>query len=199
MRTTRRTYLVGLATGVAGSLAGCFGGGSTAEGQLSAPVMGDPDADVVVKTWEDFRCPHCKHFHLDVVPKLEENYAADGTIRFERHDFPIPIDNLSWTTAVAARSVQAQGDDEAFWTFTEKAYERQSSLSMSVIREAASAAGADPDQVESDAESNEYRPTVDADRQAGRDMGVSSTPSVFVNGEAVTNSYQAIASAIDSA
>lgn len=198
MRTTRRKYLLGVTAGVAGSLAGCFGGG-TAEGQLSAPVMGESDADVVVKSWEDFRCPHCRHFHLEILPKIEENYVSNGTVRVERHDFPLPIDNLSWTTAVAARSVQAQEDDEAFWTFADGAYERQTKLSMAVIREIASDAGVDPDQVENDTESQKYRPTVNADRQAGRDKGVSATPSVFVNGEQVANRYEAVASAIDAA
>lgn len=198
MRSTRRKYLVGVAAGVAGSLAGCFGGGTT-EGELSTPVTGEADANVVVKSWEDFRCPHCRHFHLEILPKIEENYVSKGTARFERHDFPLPIDNLSWTTAVAARSVQAQEGDEAYWTFAEAAYERQSELSIGVIREIASDAGADPDQVETDAESDEYRPTVNADRQSGRDMGVSATPSVFVDGEQVTNRYGAIATAIDEA
>lgn len=198
--TRRRTILRAAGAGVAGATAGCLGilgGGGESVEELPTPVLGNPDADVVVTAFEDFACPHCREFSLSVVPRLESNYAAEGAIRFEHHDFPIPVTGQSWPTAIAARSVQDRRGTDAFWTFAENAYRRQSSLGMGVIRDLATQVGADPDGVERDARNEVYRPVVANDRKRGKEMGVRGTPAVFVDGEPVGNTYDAISSAID--
>lgn len=193
----RRTYLVALGGGVAGGLAGCLGGGG--EPELPAPVRGDPDAPVLVQSWEDFRCPHCRTFHLQTLPRIVSEYVEPGRARVERHDFPIPLDEWSWSLATAGRSVQARQGDGAFWTFTDYVYQHQSEASVGVVSAAASEAGADPGAVRNEMQEGTYRDVVEADRRQGRDNGVDGTPAVFVDGEPVPGTYSRIASAIENA
>jgi protein-disulfide isomerase len=61
--------------------------------------------------------------------------------------------------------------------------------------------GADPCAVLSDAEFTAYEEATQSDKSEGESMGVSGTPTIFVNGEPVEGGYAAetIASAIDDA
>lgn len=213
--TGRRAVLAagGLAlAGVGGAWAtGMFGGDSEpspggnsdlSADALSAPAIGPADASVVVRAWEDFQCPHCADFHEYAKPKLQEQYVSGGDVRYEQHDFPIPVGQLSWQTASAARSVQDAAGDEGFWTFVDAVYDQQSDLDYSVIRDAAEQAGADPDTVENHARDQYWRPVVEADRTAGADRGVEGTPTVFVNdtqigGSSLSDLYENIAAEID--
>jgi len=194
----RRTFAIALGGAVTGRLAGCLGGGAP-DPELPAPVVGDPDAPVLVQSWEDFRCPHCRTFHLETLPRIVSEYVEPGRARFERHDFPIPLDEWSWSLAGAARSVQARQGDPGFFTFADYVYEHQSEARVGIVRAGASEAGADPGAVRSEMEDGAYRHVVEADRQLGADRGVDATPAVFVDGEPVPNGYSEVASAIEDA
>jgi protein-disulfide isomerase len=212
--TTRRTLLAGLTTGVAVGLAGCFGGGTdssnggqsgsgtgetgTAGGTLPAPAMGDPNADVRVIVFEDFACPHCRDFTLNVVPQLQSEYIEPGTVRYEFHDFPIPVhDEISWEAACAARAVQASESDAAFFEYADALFENQRSLGPATYEQLATDMGLDGAAIRQSAVNREHEATVRADRQLGQEAGVQGTPTVVVGQQGVRPSYDAISSAIE--
>jgi len=200
--TARRwTALRAAGVGLAGAAAGCLGivggGGGRRVEELPTPTLGPADADLVVRGFEDFVCPHCRTYSLEVFPRLRTEYVDAGRIRYEFHDFPIPLNDWSWKTAIAARSVQDRRGVEAFWPFAKGAFERQSVMDVGVIRDLATQVGADPDGVAKDVRNDVYRPVVRADRKRGEDMGVRGTPAVFVGDTPVGNSYDAISTAID--
>jgi protein-disulfide isomerase len=165
------------------------------------PVIGDSEADVVVQAFEDFTCGHCATYKLEHFPTIREEYVAPGEVRYEHWDFPIPV-NEAWAVPVAsaARGVGARNGSEAFFEFASAAYESQGSYSGEAIGAAAEAAGADPCAAVADAQFAAYEDASMSDRSEGRSMGVSGTPTIFVNGEAVAD-YRAetIAAAIDEA
>jgi protein-disulfide isomerase len=208
----RRRVLAGLAALTAGGLAGCLGGasgsgdgdggGASGSPGLGAPYLGVDSreaADAVVMVFEDFRCPHCRTFNATVLPRLREELLGDGGVRFEHHDFPV-VDDWSWRVAMAARSVQERAGNGAFWAFADRAFERQPEMdSYDAIGDVAGETGADAEAVVEDAREGRHRPIVEADRAAGREMDVGGTPTVFVDGEAVASSYDAIAAAVRSA
>jgi protein-disulfide isomerase len=214
MRPTRRAVLAGAGAGLAG-LAGCTGNatpaGVSAAGdcsieseptvsELPPPVAGDPEADVTVMVFEDFACPHCRDYHLDVYPTVAEEYVASGQIRYEHHDLPIPVDERwSWWVASAARGVQDTVGDAAFFEFAALAFERQPEFSMAAVAEMAEAVGADPCAVQTDAANESYRPVLEADRELSQEMGVSGTPGAFVNGQSVPATVEGLRTAIDRA
>ena len=216
---TRRRALIG-ASGVAiASLAGCLGlggGGSAsadsdlptynASGSLSAsqpldaPVKGDPNANVTVAAYEDYACPHCQEYVENVVPEIQSNYIDSNDIRYEHHDFPIPVDDpASYTAANAARAAQALAGDEAFWTYLDQLFANQDSLGPDFYSSLGEETGLGADRIKKAATNRQFEQTITNDRQQGVNKGVDATPTVFVNGTAVDPTVDAISSAIDSA
>jgi len=63
------------------------------------PVMGNPDGDVTVVEFFDYRCGFCKRAHTDVQALL----AEDGNIRYVLKEFPI----LGPDSVYASRAAQA--------------------------------------------------------------------------------------------
>ncbi|OYR58111.1 DsbA family protein [Halorubrum halodurans] len=223
MEHTRRALLSGVAAGGALGLAGCAGGtgGDGGDGgnaldtgeygcDLSEPTdpdlgyrptLGDPEADVVVRAFEDFTCPHCATYKLEHFPAVREEFVASGEIRYEHWDFPIPV-NETWAVPVAsaARGVGDRAGDEAFFAFSAAAYESQGEYSGEALGAAAETAGADPCAAIADAQFSTYEEASMDDREEGESMGLTGTPTIFVNGEAV-DGYEsgAIIDAIESA
>ena len=180
----RRVVAGGVALGAAG-LAGCLGGGREAGASpttLPTPVAGDPDAGVTVAVYLDVACPHCRTFHERVVPDLWSRYVEPGTVAYEHHDFPLPVDpDVSWRAASAARSVQAQRDDATFFAYVGRLLAVQPDLGPAVYAREAATLGVDGPTTRRAAVEERYRPTVAADRAAGVERGVRGTPTVFVD------------------
>jgi protein-disulfide isomerase len=194
----------------ASTLAGCLGGassGSNGSGgngsggggdTLPIPVQGDPDASTTVTVFEDFACPHCRTYNLEVLPTISSQYIAPGKIRYEHYDFPV-VNETSWRAASAARAVQKRADASAFFPYAKALYENQSRLGPDTYASLADGMDLDGEAVREAAENQTYRPTVEANKATGEDRGVRGTPTVFVGDRTVEPTVEAISSAIESA
>jgi len=214
---TRRRTLLGTAGIVAGSLAGCLGSGKaasvdsdikcfdgsgdlSADQPLSAPIKGDPKADITVIAYEDFACPHCKEYVENVVPTIQKQYIKPGKVRYEHRDFPIPVkEPESYTAANAARAVQVLGGDKAFWVALDQLFAHQDSLGKDLYASLGKQTCLGKKKVKNAAANERYKETIREDRRHGRNKGVRATPTVLVNGSAVDPTVDAISAAIDSA
>jgi len=218
-RFTRRAFVAG-SVAVATGIAGCSSGGNeqstppelgdiaststpSTDGTLPRPVAGDPDADVTVAVYEDYACPHCGTYSLEVFPKVASEYLEPGTVRYEFHDFPIPVDEtVSWQAANAARAVQAAAGSQAYFEYSEALFANQSNLGPDTYASLADDLGVDGATVRQAATDRTYDETIMADRQGGQDRGVSGTPAVYVNDSEVQWSeiaYEPVKEAIESA
>lgn len=217
---SRRAFLAGT-TALATTTAGCLGGGSddgseppeigtiadssppTGDQPLPTPVAGDPDADVTVAVFEDYACPHCATYSLEVFPQVAADYLETDEIRYEFHDFPIPVDEqVSWQAASAARAVQAGAGTQAFYVYSERLFANQASLGPDTYASLTEGLDVDADTVRAAATERRYDGTVEAAKQTGLDRGVQGTPTVFVDGEPVQWSeiaYEPVRGAIESA
>lgn len=174
---------------------------------MPTPVRGDPNANVTVMVFEDYACPHCAHYETEVAPRVVRNYTKPGKVRYEHHDFPIPVSKKwSYAGANAARAVQDALGDTAFFDYThtlfanQQKYVRQGERGYDYLATVAQDAGASARDVVRAAKGGEYDPVLKADRKHGSNLGVRGTPTVFVNGTATKNhGYDAVSSAIDSA
>ena len=225
MEHTRRGLLSGVAAGGVVGVTGCLGGGAGTGGggdggttldtgeydcDLSEPAdpdleyrptLGDPEADVVVRAFEDYTCPHCATYKLEHFPAVREEFIEPGEIRYEHWDFPIPV-NEDWAVPVAsaARGVGDRDGDEAYFAFSSAVYESQGEYGGEAIGAAAETAGADPCAAIADARFAAYEEASMSDRDEGDSMGVGGTPTIFVDGEAVDGYDSAtIVDAIESA
>lgn len=201
MHLTRRAALRAGTLVAAGGLAGCLGDGGAGNtvDSLPAPTKGAADAPVTVQAFEDFACPHCKTFANQVLPRIESEYVESGEVVYEHHDYPFVDPEWSWKTASAARAVQDNQGNAAFFEFAHGIYRHIGSYSLDAIGTVAESVGADPDSVRSAASDLVYKPVLEADKSLGKQQGVTGTPMVFVNGEKQPDfSFSTVSSAIES-
>lgn len=202
MRLTRRKYLASGAVGAAVATAGCLPDSSDTVTELPRPTLGSEDAAVTVQLFEDYLCPACAQFNETVKPVIIEDYVDTGDIALEFYDWPIPVDpRWSYEVANAARAVQNDAGNDAFWEFNDVMFQRQREMNESVIREEATNAGVEtPENITAEARAGVYRPVIDADVATGREQQVQGTPAVFVEGRYLPQfDVQTVSAAIEQA
>ncbi|MFB6229018.1 MAG: DsbA family protein [Halobacteriales archaeon] len=171
----------------------------TPDDLLPPPTMGDPDADVTVTVFEDFACPHCRDFSLEVVPDLKTNYVDPGSVLYQHRDFPLPVNQWSRPAANAARAVQDLSDDTSFFEYARKLYENQSRYSLDLFLALGDGVGVDGAVVRTAAGERRYESVIQSDVALGNEMGVRGTPEVYVNGSRTENpAYETVQQAIES-
>lgn len=155
----------------------------------SAPAKGDPNAPVTIVEFSDYECPFCKQFYDNTLPQLEQ-YIEDGTVRFLWVDFPLTnIHPQARRASLAARCAADQGNDDAYWQMHDALFESQEQWggqgtdSVAVFVDLANEIGLDGEALQSCVESEDFAGVVDAGLQEGESLGVTGTPTFFVNGE----------------
>lgn len=155
----------------------------------SAPTRGDPNAPITIVEFSDYECPFCKQFYDNTLSQIEQ-YVEDGTVRFMWVDFPLTnIHPQARKAALAARCVADQGGDDAYWQMHNALFESQEQWggegtdSVAVFVDLANEIGIDEDELQSCVESEQFADIVDAGLQEGQRLGVTGTPTFFINGE----------------
>ncbi|WP_424186663.1 DsbA family protein [Actinokineospora sp. G85] len=153
-------------------------------------VAGDK---VTVVEFLDFQCPACASFYTNITKKLEQDYA--GRITFVPRHFPLQSHPLAVPAALAAEAAGKQGkyaqmyhalyDEYASWALTEDGKSTSGDLPRAAAQfdRFATAAGLDLARFRVDMAAPEVRAIVDQGIADGRELGVDSTPTFFVNGE----------------
>ena len=52
-------------------------------------VLGSDTAIVKIKVFSSFTCPHCAHFHINVLPEIKKIYIETGKVQLIFIDFPL--------------------------------------------------------------------------------------------------------------
>ncbi len=174
--------------------------------------LGDPNAPVTIDVFEDFQCPACKYFTESIETLVVENLVATGKARYVFHNHPFLDGDTageggeSDQTANAAMCANEQGK---FWEMHNTIFvnwdgENQGTFSDSRLQVMAKNIGLDMDTFNACFTTNKYKADIQADLDLGKQMGVSSTPTVFVNGVQVGQPgkiarYEEIAQAVEQA
>lgn len=200
--TSRRRFLAVTGGGIAATLAGCLGGGNAdldSYDPADRPSLGDSDAPVKMAVFEDFSCPGCRQFKLQITPRIIEEYVEPGDVQLFHADFPIPVDE-TWSYAVpsAAWAVFEEVGDEAFWSFSSAIYGHQGSYSYDTIEAVAEEVAGIGDEARAAAEDESYRSELEDSRDQGEEWGVRSTPTPFIADQTVDPDFESIADAIES-
>lgn len=141
------------------------------------PSKGTATAPVTVVMFTDFQCPAC----AAVYPLLQEVLAGSGDkARFVVRDFPlVQIHANAFRAAEAASAAHAQGK---FFEYTEILYRNQDNLDDKSLAAYAAQAGLDAKRFAADLASGKFAAEIKKDIADGAALGLSSTPTVFVNG-----------------
>lgn len=154
-------------------------------------IMGSPNASVIVVEYSDFQCPFCGRFARQEFSKLKQNYIDTGKIRFVFRHFPLR--NIHNRAEPSARATECASDQGHFFEYHDLVFGTVSPGTTSTIltddqlRLHAQTLGMDLNAFDNCFPPGDGKaPRVQQDVTSGTALGVSSTPTFFVNGEQVT-------------
>ena len=153
----------------------------------SAHTLGPKDAEIVVREFSDFQCPYCAQYATQVLPELKKTLLARGDVRFEYHHLPLTsIHANAQLAAEAAECVTAANTPAAFWTYHDALFERQKAWeglgdAAPYFVRLAKEVGLSNEGVTACLAEGRFTGEIQtAFSAATQQLGISSTPSVFV-------------------
>lgn len=153
---------------------------------VTGPSRGPKDAKVTIVEFGDLQCPACKAAQ----PTIEELVTAEPTARFVFQNFPLEMHNWAAKGADYADCVGRSSND-AFWKFVSKTYEQQPNITAENVDEKlkaiATESGVNGDEIAACAAKPETKSHVDASIALGKQVDVTGTPTLFINGRRVGN------------
>lgn len=140
------------------------------------PVRGAVDAPVTIVEFSDFQCPYCK-MSVSSLNELRQIYGE--RIRHVYRDYPGPNHPHAQAAAEAARCAGEQGK---FWEYHDLLFERQSPGTGWDFRGLAAELRLQQDTFLVCLQTGRYREDIFKDIQDGIALGITSTPTFFING-----------------
>jgi protein-disulfide isomerase len=141
-----------------------------------APVAGNPQGDVTLVEFFDYRCGYCKQ----VAPALAQLLKSDGKLRFVFKELPI----LGPDSIVAARGALAARLQDKYVPMHEALIRHRGSFDEQTVLRIASEVGLDVARLKADMAKPELNAIVEKNRQLARDLAINGTPA-FVIGDKV--------------
>ena len=145
------------------------------------PSKGPENAPVTIVEFSDYQCPFCTRWYNEVYSRLMQDYQ--GKIRFVYRDFPLY--SIHPEAGPAAEAANCAGEQNAYWQFHDALFQQKEGLGSAAYTTYATELGLNIDQFNQCVSEHRYKAEVDADYQYASKLGVSSTPTFFVNGLAV--------------
>jgi protein-disulfide isomerase len=157
------------------------------------PSLGTPGASVVIVLFSDFQCPHCK-LEAEMIRK---NLIASFPTQVRLYFIDFPIEQLHpWArpAANAGRCVFHQ-DPASFWEYYDWIYAHQETITVDNLKSIVtiwSKDRKDIDTIQLGAcmDNKEYDKDVESEVDKAKEMEISGTPTIFVNGRRVPNSME---------
>ena len=172
-------------------------------------TMGDPNAPVTIVEYTDYQCPYCQRNFQQTWPQLKAEYVDTGRVFYIFKDFPIAsIHPVAKRVHEAAQCAGDIGGSDAYWDVHDIFFNNQQQWADkpqpeldNIILSLTDEAGVDNGEMRSCLESNRNSEVVQADMDEGRSLGVSGTPTFFINGYPIVGAqpYQTFQRAISMA
>jgi protein-disulfide isomerase len=147
-------------------------------------ILGDANALNTIVEYSSLSCPHCAHFHEKILPDFEKELIASGKVKLVMRYFPLnePAVKASVLVECAGNNglkrenfLKALFGTQPQWAFTESY--------LADLRKIALVGGLDSAAFDSCMADEELENRILTSRlEAAEKLGVTSTPSFFVNG-----------------
>lgn len=144
---------------------------------------GNPDGDVTIIEFIDYRCGFCRRAH----PEVAELVATDGNIRIITKEYPILGEQSVLASRFAVATKLIEGED-AYKDISDALIALRSDVSESSLNSLASAYGLDAEAIFETMDSPEVGEILAANRALGDRMQITGTPT-FVFGDQMVRGY----------
>jgi len=164
------------------------------------PVRGNPDAKVTIVNFDDFECPFCARMHSTLMSEILPQYK--DKIRIVYKDYPLPMHPWAQHAANDANCL-AKESGTAYWELADYLHANQRAIDASQQALPASFAQIDRQTMDFGKKNGADLPRLQACLKAQSDVvvkasvaegdkvGVSATPTVFINGERLEGAVDA--------
>jgi len=161
------------------------------------PFQGDASAPVSIIEFGDYKCPICKDFNKNSIPTIEKQLVDSGKAKLYFMNYSFIYDD-SIRSAKFAESVFQELGNDTFWKFHERLYEKQpdskyektdvysEKFLTDTLKEVASAE--DVNKVVKNFDAHKSDDAWKKDMDLAGKLGVTGTPTLFVNGKQFTGS-----------
>jgi protein-disulfide isomerase len=148
---------------------------------LRGPRQG---AEVVLEEFGDFQCPPCGLIS-PVLDVIEREYASKLVVIYRQ--FPLPMHEHALKAAAVAEAAAAQ---DRFWEMHKMLYDKQNEWATaqdvdSIFESYAKELGLALDRYRADLNAPATAARIEADQERGKSLGVTSTPTDFLNDERI--------------
>lgn len=145
----------------------------------NSPFLGPENAPVTIAVFDDYECPYCAKME-NVFSQLLAKYPQE--LKLVIKHFPLRKHQNARQAALAVLAANKQGK---FWEFHSQVFANHADLSVDKLDEIAESFELDMDQFRKDIMSKDVIALIVRDVREGRRIGVSGTPTVFINGKMV--------------
>ena len=155
---------------------------------------GAENAPVSIVKFEDFECPFCKI----VQPTLAELLKKyDGKVRLVHKD--LPLEAIHPQATLAAEAARCAGDQGKFWQYHDTLYSKVPKLGPADLKAYAKEIGLDTAPFYQCLRTGKHKTAVQRDLAEGAKLGLTGTPSFFINGREISGAQplEAFAAIID--
>lgn len=144
------------------------------------PALGPADAPITLVAFSDNECPFCLKWYAETWPLIQQNYG--DRVRLVFRDFPLPNHPNAQPAAEAAACAFEQGK---YWEYQDLIFNNTGILGDATYLKFAQQIGLDEAAFKTCYDEGRYRESVTTDRDWASELGVSSTPTFFINGIAL--------------
>ncbi|WP_420347267.1 DsbA family protein [Pelagibius sp.] len=150
---------------------------STLNDDPGSPVLGNPEGDVTIVEFFDYRCPYCK----SIATAIRDLVAEDPNIRLVMKEFPI----LSQESVDAARAALAAERQGLYEDFHFALMERGGSMSEPEVMAVAESVGLDLERLRADMRAPEIEEALRRNYAVGDAIGITGTPAMVIGNTVV--------------
>ena len=146
-------------------------------------VGGNPDGDIVIVEFMDYRCGYCRR----ASPEIDALLEFDGDIRLVVKEFPILGEQSVLASRFAIATRVALGD-EAYHAMHDALMEMRGDVTQPALMALAQDNGLDPEAILAALDDPIVETTITTNRMLGERLGITGTPS-FVFGDQLVRGY----------
>jgi protein-disulfide isomerase len=145
------------------------------------PFRGSEKAPVTIVKFEDFLCPFCKQ----VQPTFNDLLSRyNGKVRLVHKD--LPLESLHSQARQAAEAARCAYEQGKFWEYHDKLYANSPKASADDLKSYAKGVGLNIDSFDRCLTSGKYKAVVQQDLNEGAQLGLTGTPTFFINGREIS-------------
>ena len=146
-------------------------------------VGGNPDGDVTVVEFLDYRCGYCKR----AFPAVEELLASDGNIRLVVKEFPI-LGEQSVLASRYALAAKMTAGDAAYKSIHDAMMTHNGAVNEGFLARTSRQLGLDHDAIATAMDSDEVSDVINTNRALAQVLQIQGTPS-FIMGETFVRGF----------